>query len=97
MKVGKEAQRMAEDANDIAADPAFWRGFVAALRYDNAMPWADTKAVYDVMLTMKTETAAGTILAELLSHALPAVCDEGFSSIGESTGTAALSRRLPDL
>ncbi len=62
---------MAEDANDIAADPSFWRGFVAALRYDNAMPWADTKAVYDVMLTMKTETAAGTILAELLSHALP--------------------------
>lgn len=60
---------MAEEANDIAENPAFWRGFVTALGHDNAMPWADTKAVYDVMLTMKTET--GTVLAELLSRALP--------------------------
>lgn len=70
-KVGKGAHKMAEDANEIAGNPAFWKSFVAALRYDNAMPWADTKAVYDVMLTMKTETAAGTVLAELLSRALP--------------------------
>lgn len=62
---------MAEEDNEIAADPAFWRGFVAALRHDNRMPWADTKAVYDVMLTMRTETEAGTVLAELLTRALP--------------------------
>lgn len=62
---------MAEEANEIEAKPSFWQSFVAALRYDNAMPWADTKAVYDVMLTMKTETTAGTVLAELLSRALP--------------------------
>ncbi len=62
---------MAEDANCIIAPQKFWQGFVDALRHDNAMPWADAKAVYDVMLTMKTDTAEGTVLAELLSYALP--------------------------
>lgn len=62
---------MVEEENDIAADPAFWRAFVAALRHDNQMPWADTKSVYDVMLTMRTETETGTVLAELLTRALP--------------------------
>ena len=81
---------MAEEANDIAENPAFWRGFVAALRYDNAMPWADTKAVYDVMLTMKVETAAGTVLAELLSRALPGTAmqyvTKGFPLSAEGPG-----------
>lgn len=62
---------MVGDTNCIMVDSDFWRGFVDALRHDNIMPWTDTKAIYDNMLVMKTDEVGGTVLTEILSHALP--------------------------